>query len=46
MFDPVGESLPPAFLPVAGRGGFFAEHHCRAMREEVDGSHLLGLGRW
>lgn len=44
MFHPVGESLPAALLPVAGRGALLAEHHRRAVGEEMDGRHLLGIG--
>lgn len=34
-FDAVGESFIAALLPIVGRLGLLAEHHCRAMGEKV-----------
>lgn len=33
--DAVSKRLIAAFLPIIGRCGLFAQHHCRAMGEEV-----------
>lgn len=36
VLDAVAEGLVAHFLPVARRGAVFAQHHGRAMREEVN----------
>ena len=40
--DAVRESFVAALLPVVGRFRLLAQHHGRAVREEVDGREVVG----
>lgn len=41
VLDAVAEGFLAYFFPVAGRGAVFAQHHGRAMGEEVDGGGIV-----